>query len=182
MAKWSDALNIVAKAAPTIGSIAGGPLAGAAISALEHAFGIDPAGDLTKRQDALASAVTGATTEQLLALKKADNDFKAQMAELGYKDDEAIAALGAQDRDSARKREMTVRDRTPQILAYIVVALAAAGEGFIIFYGTPKGVDPVILGRVLGTLDAALMLVLSYYFGASSTDHNKTNLPEADKK
>ena len=57
----------------------------------------------------------------------------------------------------------------PRILASLVVALVIAAEGSMLYFGQPKGVDGVVLGRILGTLDAALMLVLGYYFGASSS-------------
>jgi hypothetical protein len=42
------------------------------------------------------------------------------------------------------------------------------------FLGQPKGIDGVVLGRILGTLDSALMLVLGYYFGSSAGSAEKT--------
>jgi hypothetical protein len=56
---------------------------------------------------------------------------------------------------SARLREMTVRDSTPRTSAYLVILLVLIAEGSV-FVGQPKGVDGVVLGRILGTLDSAV--------------------------
>jgi hypothetical protein len=58
--------------------------------------------------------MSSATPEQLVAFKKADNDFAEQMREL----DISLEKLGDDNRASARSREMANRDRTPAVLAY----------------------------------------------------------------
>ena len=118
------------------------------------------------------------TTLPLLALKQAEADLQKHMADLGVQEDQLAYA----DRDSARKREETVKDWTPAMLAWLVVGLTVAGEGLMMFYGTPKTVDPIVLGRVLGTWDSALMLVLGYYFGSSAGSAAKTDAINAQMK
>jgi len=61
------------------------------------------------------------------------------------------------------------------ILAFVVVAMTIAAEGYVLMYGA-KTVDPVVLGRILGTLDSALILVLCYYFGSSAGSSEKSRL------
>ena len=40
----------------------------------------------------------------------------------------------------------------------------------------PPGADPIIIGRVLGTMDSALVMVLSFWFGSNSNSQRKTEL------
>jgi len=50
-------------------------------------------------------------------------------------------------------------------IAISIIGCCALAEGLLLWKGAPAGLDGVVLGRILGTLDAALMIVLSYYFG-----------------
>ena len=52
------------------------------------------------------------------------------------------------------------------ILAFLVVCLAAGAEGWLLFGPKPM-IDDILIGRILGTLDSALFMVLSYFYGAS---------------
>ena len=53
------------------------------------------------------------------------------------------------------------------ILAIATVLIVGAVEGRIFFHGMPPGLDGVVVGRILGTMDSALMLVLAFYFGSN---------------
>lgn len=53
------------------------------------------------------------------------------------------------------------------VIALIVVLVTLAAEAGYLFYGTSAKVPEVLIGRILGTLDAALTLVLGFYFTAS---------------
>lgn len=53
-------------------------------------------------------------------------------------------------------------------IAILVVMLTLAMEGAVLFGHKPE-IDAVLLGRILGTLDAALLMVLSFYYGASAS-------------
>lgn len=149
--------------APTVATALGGPLAGVAITSLEKVFGIDPSVPAADKRSAIEAGLVAATPDQIIALRKAEQDFQVQIKTLGISEEKLIY----DDRAAARAREMAVKDNTPRILAYAVVALVVLAEGSLLLFGQPKAVDGVVLGRVLGTLDAALMLVLSYYFGSS---------------
>lgn len=156
---FADTLkSFVSTVAPTLGTALGGPLGGMAGTFIANALGVKP-GD----SKALQTAMLGATPDQLLALKKADQDFAGKMKELEISEEK----LTFDDRANARAREMAVKDSTPKIMGFAVAILVVVAEGSMLIWGQPKNVDGVVLGRILGTLDAALMLVLSYYFGSS---------------
>lgn len=156
--------------APTIASALGGPLAGVAVSSLEKVFGVDPAATAVSKQAQIEQSLQSATPDQIIALQKAEQDFKAQMKSLGVQEEQ----LQYQDTANARAREISVRDRTPAILAGAVVLMTFALEGSLLMgWHQPAQVSGEILGRILGTLDSATLLVLSYYFGSSAGARTK---------
>src|SRR5690349_11566998 len=108
MSGWTDALGVVEKLAPTIATCVGGPLAGGAIAALEGVFGLTPSpnASIDDRQSAVAAAISGATPEQLAAMRAKDQDYAVAMAQAGFKDTETLASLTVQDRVSARTMEV----------------------------------------------------------------------------
>ncbi|VWC96161.1 hypothetical protein BLA39750_02239 [Burkholderia lata] len=180
MSGWSDALGVVEKLAPTIASTIGGPLAGMGITALENLFGLTPKLDASTddRQAAVAAAISGATPEQLAAMRKADQDFAARMAEAGFKDVETIAALNVQDRSSARDMQVSTRSLMPPILGGAIIAgsLAAAAAilaGKVAYVNTTEA---TMVGTVIGYLFSEAKAVLSFYFGDTQASARKTEL------
>ena len=153
--------SAIAKLAPTVATVLAGPLAGTAVSSLESIFGFNASAASTADAEA---AIAGATPEQTLALRALETNYKLALAQAGYA-----------DTANARAREEAVHDSTPRLLAYLVVAMTIAGEGFLLIHGTVVGADQAIVGRIMGTLDSALMLVLSYFFGSSHNTSNASN-------
>lgn len=160
---------IVGTVAPWIATALTGPLGGMAVGALADAFGLSD-----KTEDAIKQAISGATPEQMLALKQADQNFAARMQELGFQNIQALEKIAADDRDSARKREMTVQDYTPRILAYLIVG------GFLgMAYGVlfkQMSADSVLAGTIIGYLSAKAEQVAAYYFGSTAGSKQKTEL------
>jgi len=156
------ALQILRTVAPTIALAAGGPFGPIAAAAIHAALG-------TADDKSAETALLNATPDQLLALKSAEQAFQVRMKELGIQEEQLVYT----DIANARAREIAVKDWTPRIIAYLVIVLVLVAEGSMFFAGQPKGVDGVVLGRILGTLDSALMLVLGYYFGSSAGSSNK---------
>ncbi len=178
MSGWADALNVVEKLAPTIGSVLGGPLLGGGIAALESVFGLTPKPDATTddRQSAIAAAISGATPEQLAAMRKADQDYAARMAEAGFKDVETLASLSVQDRVSARDMQTATRSRMPSFLGLLIIggSLAAAAailSGKVSYANTTEA---TMVGTVIGYLFSEAKAVLSFFFG-STRDTEQVN-------
>jgi hypothetical protein len=171
-----DFMKVIGAVAPTLATAMGGPLAGMAVTAIAGALGLSVDAD----KDDIAKAVAGATPEQLIALKKVDNDFAVRMKEL----DIDLEKIAAGDRDSARKREATVKDFMPRLLAFLVVG-GFMGTVFAVLLGYVDGMkDPMMattVGTLIGFVSAKAEQVIAYYFGSSNSSQQKTQLL-AEKK
>lgn len=168
---WKVAKSLLGTVAPTIATALGGPLAGVATKAIIGALGLT---DGTPA-DQVALAVQNATPEQLLALKKADQDFAVRMREL----DIDVLKVDANDRDSARQRESSVRDWTPRILAFVVVAGFLTSVYMVLAGLVPGLKDPTtaaLIGSLIGYVSAKADQVVAYYFGSNNSSERKTEL------
>jgi len=155
-----DWKSLVKQVAPTIGTALGGPLAGAAVKAL--------AGSLLGQdgsEDEVSAALASASPDQLLALKKADQDFSARMKEL----DIDVFKIDAGDRDSARRREVSANDSlTPRVLA-VAITLGFFGVlYYVITHGISDGSGGTTVAILVGSLGTAWTGIVSYYFGSSA--------------
>jgi hypothetical protein len=155
-----DWRSVVSTVAPALGSALGGPLGGLAAKSIAQALlGRPEAAD-----DELAQAVQNATPEQLLALKKADNDFKVQMRQM----DIDLERLAEGDRDSARRREAEVRGWANPVLAAIVISGFFGVVGYIVASRAQlSGEAGAVIGTVVGYVSAKADQVIAYYFGSS---------------
>lgn len=156
-------LNLVRTVAPTIASAVGGPLAGMATRAISEALLGKPDGTEQELEQAAATA----TPDQLLALKKAENDFAVRMREL----DIDLERIANEDRNSARNREIQTKDWMPRILAFVVVG-GFMITVFLVLLGYVEGMrDPLMattVGTLIGFVSAKCEQVVAYYFGSSA--------------
>jgi hypothetical protein len=85
----------------------------------------------------------------------------------------------ARDRESARQREMALKDNTTKILALLVVVMAATAATAVLG-GWVEGLkDPItaaLVGSIIGSVFTALNQVLQYYFGSSSGSARKDQI------
>lgn len=158
---------IIGGIAPTLATALGGPLAGLAVEAIGKAVGMDQP-TVKKVQDAFTKGQL--TGDQIMQIKQAELALQTKMRELDISEEQ----LTVSDRDSARKREMSVQDKTNRNLAYIVVGAFLALVGSTIL-GYAK-VDSVLAGTLVGYLSAKCEQVLAYYFGSSKSSDRKTEL------
>lgn len=163
---WLDTLKTLA---PTVASALGGPLAGAAVTAIGGLLGVS---EPTQEKISKIIADGQLTGEQVTHLRELEAQFKSEEAERGFK----YVELEFNDRDSARKMLVATQSTTPTVLTWIIVLITLLAEATMLFQVTPPGVDPIILGRVLGTMDSALIMVLSFWFGSNSNSARKTEL------
>lgn len=160
-------LNLVRTVAPSIATAVGGPLAGMATRAISEALLGKPDGT----EQELIEAARTATPEQLLALKKAEQDFAVRMKELEID----IQRIDAADRNSAREREAKTGDHTPKFLAGAVTLGFFGVLSWMIAYGLPTNGGEAML-VMLGTLGTAWGAIVSYYFGSSAGSREKNEV------
>jgi len=149
----NDLLGLLKGFAPTLATVVAGPLGGAALTAIAGRLGV---------QDSVEAVAKAIATDPEAA-------SKLQELEMEY------AKLDAADRADARKAEVTMatnanapilnKSVTP-ILAIIIVIAWGFIQYHLLTHIVPTEMREIII-RVLGTLDGALVMVLSYYFGAS---------------
>jgi hypothetical protein len=149
----NDLLNMLKGLAPTLATAVAGPLGGAAVSAIAAKLGVT---------DSVESVARAITSDPAAAAK-------LQELELEY------AKLDAADRADARARETALATSasapwyskvvTP-LLAVGVFAFWGLVQWFLVNHTVPAEMREIVI-RLLGQLDAAFMMVLTYYFGAS---------------
>ena len=154
--------------APTLASALLGPMGGMAVAGLGKILGI---GNATQKDITKAITDSKITPDQLAEIQKLELQYKNDEAERGFK----YAELQFKDVDSARNLEVQTHSYTPSILTWIIVIAVLALEGAMLF-GVKILVDDIVLGRIMGTLDTSLGLVLAYWFGSNSSSARKTEL------
>lgn len=156
-------LNLVRTVAPSIASAVGGPLAGMAVRTISEVLLGKPDGTEAELEEAAAKA----TPEQLLALKKAEQEFTVRMREL----DIDLERIANNDRDSARDREVKTKDWMPRALAIVIVG-GFMLTVFLVLMGYVEGMkDPLMattVGTLIGFVSAKCEQVVAYYFGSSA--------------
>lgn len=159
-------LDILKSLAPTVASALGGPLAGAAVTALGGIFGLSNA-----TQDKIADVISNGqmTPEQVARLRELELQFTSDERERGFK----YAELEFRDRDSARQMQVATRSYTPEILSWLIITATLVLEGYVLTQGIPPQVSDIVAGRVLGTLDTAFVTVLSFWLGTSYGSRQK---------
>lgn len=173
---WKAAIG---KIAPWLAGAFCSPVAGVAVEGLCKALGLEPTVENAQKiaEQAAAGKLTG---DQFIALQRAEQDFQLRAQELGFKNLESLEEIAFKDRDSARNRQIQLKDKTPQILSYIALSVWALMNGVLLWmaYGgksLPTDMSPIIM-RVLGTMDALLGLAFSFFFGTTYGSQMKNEL------
>lgn len=177
MSGWTSALNVVKTLAPTIGTALGGPLLGGAIAALESVFGITPKPDASTddRQSTLAAAISGATPEQLAAMRAKDQDYALAMAQAGFKNTETLASLTVQDTVSARDMQASTKSWTPTVLT-LAITVGFFGMLLMLMYVTIPEANKAIVYGFTGTLGTAWLVAVHFWFGSTQSNARQTEL------
>lgn len=165
MPDWKVVLGAVA---PALATALGGPLAGVAVQAIGAAL----LGSKDVSAEEVEKAIAVAGPDALIELKKADLQFKRDMAQLGVD----YERLAMEDRDSARRREVQSGDLwTPRLLAGGVTVGFFGVLVWLLWAGIPANGGEALL-VMLGSLGAAWAGVISYYFGSSAGSRHKSDL------
>lgn len=158
---WMGTLKVLA---PTVATALGGPLAGAAVSALGGILGVP---DATQDKIGKLFADGQLTPEHLAEIRKLEMQLQADEKERGFR----YAELTYKDTDSARRMAMGTKSTTPTILSYIVL-----GGGIAMMTSVLAGwakVDSVLAGTLIGYAVGNMQQVLQFWFGSSSGSKSK---------
>ena len=146
--------NVVGAVAPTLGTALGGPMGGMAANMIAEVLGVP------NTPKAIEKAIAEATPEQMLELKKAEQDFEVQMKEL----DVDVFKLETQDKQDARGK--FGKDWTARIMGIATVG-GFLGYIFMVTLQPPEQNSEALINLVLGYLGGLASAVISFYFGAS---------------
>ena len=157
--------SIVSTVAPIIGGTLGGPMAASAMRVVAAKL----TGDENATEAEVEKAVLAATPAQLSGLQKADQEFKVEMAKLGFKEKE----LHAKDRHSAR--EMAKKNMWPQIILsscytvgyFLILTFLLLGE---IKLSTSTG---TLVTTLMGIMTSAQVQIMNFWFGSSAGSKDK---------
>lgn len=156
--------------APTVASALLGPLGGVAVSAIGNIFGVS---DATTEKITKLIQTGQLTPEQITDLKKLEAQYQENERERGFK----YAELAFKDRDSARQYNTSggIQGRL-FVMSVILLLITLGTEVWVLFRGYPLDIPEIIVGRVLGLMDAVAMMVLAYYYGTTSGSMQKSEL------
>ncbi len=172
----ANVLGFLKKAAPFVAKALelGGPvgvLAGTVVNAVAGGTGkIGTAEDL-----AAAFAKTPDQQKFIADLKTSEQQFALQMKQLEINSADELEKIMAEDRASARGREIAVKDKVPAILAFSITAGFFATLFFVFGHGV-KTEARDMANIMVGTLGTAWVGVVTYYFGSSRGSDRKTEL------
>jgi hypothetical protein len=185
-----DLKTALGSIAPTIATMLGGPLAGAAVTALESALGVTPGGG----EAAITKVVqSGMTADSIAAVRKADQDHALQLKQLDVDvlklnadHEQALTAAVIDDRKSARQLNSgrdAVWSIAVAILGTFAVIMGAVLWGCfqLITGGMPvKDVGVIatvagLIGSVVGYVAANAQTVVNFIYGGSLGSEKKTD-------
>jgi hypothetical protein len=174
---------LVKTVAPGIASVFGTPLAGIGVTARLNA--LLPEGETPPAQpeEYLAKVITSANPDVLLKIKAAEQQFMLDVKRLEIDLEKYLEGLESTNVENARnlKRDWLKSgkfDYEP-LLAFGVCVSFGYAEWWVFANAQLSGLDPghaVLIGRVLGTVDAAFMLLLSFRWGTSHDSGRKTDI------
>jgi hypothetical protein len=156
-----DWLATIKSIAPTVATALGGPLAGAAVSAIGNIIGQDNPTPAT-----IAQAITDGklTPDHLAEIRKLELQYQNDEKERGFK----YADLAFQDRADARKNNTASGIQNKLFyMSLLLLTVTLGAEGAVLFNGLPSGLSDMVAGRVLGLADSVSLLVLTYYYGST---------------
>ena len=152
--------NIIGAVAPTLGSAMGGPLGGMAMGKIAEVLGV------SNDQKSVQQAIQNDTPEQMMKIKKAEQEFEVQMKEL----DVDVFKLEVADKQHARG--MFSKDWTARIIGLFTIG-GFMGYIFLVTIQPPEQNSEELINLVLGYLGGLASAIISFYFGASNTSDKK---------
>lgn len=153
----------------------GGPLGVMAANMAGKALGIDK---VEPTPEGITQALTTAQAtdgDALAKMQQMELDFQASVTKMGLDSTDKIYQIDADDRNSARNRQVALKDITPGVLAYVVTTGFFGLLGLLAFHQVPEN-SVRILDVMVGSLGTAWIGMINFYYGSSagSVTHAQT--------
>ncbi|MBL4751472.1 MAG: hypothetical protein JKX71_12980 [Amylibacter sp.] len=158
------ARDLIATVAPSLATALGGPLAGIATKAIAEKV----LGKSTATDTQVIDAIMGASPADLVKLKELDVTFSRDMKKAGVE----LERIAADDRDSARDRQVKMKDWTPSVLGLAIIIGFFGVLAYLFKFGLPASGKEVLL-LMIGALGAMTQQVGNFFFGSSSGSKTK---------
>jgi hypothetical protein len=161
---WLETLKTLA---PTVATALGGPLAGAAVSALGSILGVEQ-----PTQDNIARLFKDGqlSQEHLAEIRKLELEYQNQEKERGFK----YAELEYKNQDSARQMQIATHSKMPAVLTVMVTVGFFGILSLLFFHPELKGNEIVMV--MVGQLSAVWAGCVAFYTGTTYGSANKNAL------
>lgn len=162
-----DAIKkLLENTAPVLATALGGPLAGVAVSTIENVLGINKS-----TSEELTTALMNATPDQVLAIKKADQDFQISVSTIASKN----FGLEVKDTMDARKREVDLSNSKwgwlslgiQDLGAFIIIIIMVIMTGWGLFYPTS---NIEAQSQIINSNYNIILLLVGYWWGKSKSE------------
>ena len=166
--------SLLAGIAPSLATALGGPLAGAAVSALAKKYVGDENAAMPDIVEKVREAVELSKTDRRtrIELVELDNSFKVEMKRLSNE----LEGIQAADRSNARGMIEFLGNADKQYYLTLIAVILWALLSYFIMDEVITGKDELpnyavaLLGRLLGTLDGLLLASWAFWFGTTRKD------------
>jgi hypothetical protein len=172
--KWSDVVNCISMAAPTLGTLFGpvgtavGAVVGSGVRLVANALGVEPT------QEAITQAVV---TDPAAAVKLREFELnnKLEIQRLSIQQ-EQMYLLDTQNARAMRGEHEKITQKSDYnlyILAWTIVVGFFVLMGVLLFNTLPPDTAGVLF-MLFGALSAGFGQVLGFFFGSNKNSDNKT--------
>lgn len=170
---WKNLAATVSKVAPMLGTLVGGPIGGAAGTAIKLIAGTL---GVEETPDAIEAEIR-ANPDALLKLKEIEANSKVELERLVLEQEKARLAdvSDARGRQVEHEKATGKADTNLYVLAWIVVAGFFGLMGLLCFKALPDDSSGVVF-MLFGALATGFGQVLQYFFGSSKSSAEKTTL------
>lgn len=162
---WKATIGTVA---PALAGVFGSPVAGMAVGSLCKAFGLEPSAENAQKiaQQAADGTLSGADWAKI---KQAEIEMQATLLKMNLEYSLSEDKLVASDRDSARNRQIQLKDKTPTIGFYLTSLGFFGLLTLLIFHRVPAESRDLV-NIMLGALGVAWNSEVKFFFGGSKDD------------
>jgi len=112
---------------------------------------------------------------QLAALKQSEQAYQQAMQQMGFQHETDMEAIAEKDRESARAMQVQTKSWIPGALAVGVTLGFFSLLAMMMLHAVPPNSEN-ILDVMTGSLGAAWLSIVNYYFGSSSGSAAKTEI------